>query len=93
MKALMFQEANLMLNPPEGYDPDTAEVLISTLPVRRDEESGTMSSYWMPSADELAILNNGGAIALIIHGQYHPPIALEAVPVDYPKPATEQGLG
>lgn len=41
----------------------------------------SLASTWKPSADELKILNEGGAIELTLLTQELPPAALTAVPV------------
>lgn len=43
------------------------------LPVRRDGD--TYASAWRPSADDLAVLQAGGAIVLTVYG-LQPPVAL-----------------
>lgn len=37
-----------------------------------------IQSYWVPTAAELAILNNGGAVELSVIGYTMPPVALTA---------------
>lgn len=39
-----------------------------------------MLSRWEPTPDELAMLNAGGAVELLVLGQGHPPVSLVAVP-------------
>lgn len=41
----------------------------------------TMSSLWTPTEEELAILNDGGAVQLSILGTQHPPVFLGAQPI------------
>lgn len=36
----------------------------------------TSTSFWKPTEDELAELNNGGSIELTIWGGSHPPVSL-----------------
>jgi hypothetical protein len=40
------------------------------------EYGPTMTSTWMPDADDLATLNAGGGIELVIWGSGHPPVSL-----------------
>lgn len=46
------------------------------LPIVRDPEAETQTSYWKPDADELAQLNAGVPVALTIFGRFHPPVKL-----------------
>lgn len=55
-----------------------------SLPVRDEVEviSGVnfMLSLWRPTAEDLAVLNCGGMVALRIAGYVHPVISLEVTP-------------
>lgn len=44
------------------------------LPVVRDVEQETTTSYWQPTAEEVALLVAGVPIALTIFGLWHPPV-------------------
>ena len=49
----------------------------SALPITRIEYTdGTpaVASYWLPTTEELARLNAGKAVALVVLGRTHPPI-------------------
>jgi hypothetical protein len=47
-----------------------------------------MLSRWEPTPDELALLNAGGAVELMVIGAVHPPVSIIAVAA----PVEEQGL-
>lgn len=46
------------------------------LPIVRDAEAETQTSYRLPDADDLARLIAGKPVALMIHGRLHPPVWL-----------------
>lgn len=81
MQPINFPEANARL----AENQDEYE----TLPVLAGEVEidGTryraMQSKWEPSADELARLNSGASISLIVLGITHPPVMLlvDEIPV------------
>lgn len=45
-------------------------------------------SHWLPSQDELKMLNEGGHIQLHVMGHPHPPVGLDVVEA-LPKPTDE----
>lgn len=47
------------------------------LPICRDAEAQTQTSYWAPDADELAQLNAGVPLQLVVFGRFHPPVMLQ----------------
>lgn len=47
------------------------------LPICRDAEAETQTSWWAPDADELAQLNAGVPLTLTIFGRWHPPVRLK----------------
>jgi hypothetical protein len=50
-----------------------------TLPVVREKEEGgysTISSFWLPTEEELARLNAGDPICLTIYGSSHPVVSV-----------------
>lgn len=54
-----------------------AALNIADLKVRREldnEGIPMMTSAWIPSADDLAVLNKGGVVALTVFGTQHPPV-------------------
>lgn len=81
MQPVLFKEANVVFNPPEGYDPETSEVKIAPLVAYKAD--GWLTTAWKPTFDELQILNNGGAVMMMIHGETHPVVSLSAIPMDY----------
>lgn len=42
----------------------------------RREEPGVISSHWKPSAEELAVLNDGGSVQVTIWSEPIPPLAV-----------------
>lgn len=81
MEFFKHPSCNAVLGPARG---DEANVV--ALPVYRGEEAWEdrevpfNTSYWKPSAEELAALNAGGSIALTLLGRVHPPVRLEVQP-------------
>lgn len=67
---------NAVLGAPAGWDQDALPC--SALPVTRIDWDGqpAVKSYWMPTADELAMLNEGMPIALYVIGQTMTPVAI-----------------
>ena len=59
---------------------DMPEPVCEKLPVREfsDQHGNWSISFWQPSADELAILNGGGTIALWVReqGDNHPVVGM-----------------
>lgn len=47
--------------------------------IGRDDVFETVSSYWFPTADELAELVAGGCVEVCILGRTHPPISIRTV--------------
>lgn len=76
MNAVKHKETNLILL---GNSED-----IGDLPVVREIDNGTptVTSFWVPDEEELAELNNGGAIALCICGNTHAPVMLTTAPAE-----------
>ncbi|MBV6321917.1 hypothetical protein [Duganella violaceipulchra] len=71
---------NDVLGAPKGWDQD--EVPCRALPITRVSYDGiaAVMSYWKPTADELAMLNAGGSVALSIIGTTMPPVMLAVDP-------------
>ena len=62
-----------------GAPPGTPIDECAALPITRIQYSdGTpaVASYWRPTADELALLNQGLAVRLTVLGTTHPPVML-----------------
>jgi hypothetical protein len=56
--------------------PGTTEAECGDLHIVR--EDGRIMSFWKPEPAELAAINEGGAIGLIVQGTTHPPVAIVA---------------
>ena len=71
---------NAVLGAPKGWD--QGEVPCGALPITRTECDGLpcVVSYWKPTADELAMLNAGGSVALWVAGTSMPPVMLAVDP-------------
>lgn len=71
------------LGKPIGWD-DKTQGECGTLPVRdvRDapDKIPRMESAWLPTPEELALLNAGKPLILSIYGYSHPPVALYVDP-------------
>lgn len=67
---------NDVLGAPKGWD--QGELPCSALPITRTEVEGfaCVDSYWKPTAEELAVLNAGGSVALTVLGATMPPVQL-----------------
>jgi len=67
---------NAVLGAPDGWD--QAHLLCNALPITRIEIEGmpALVSYWKPSENELAMLTDGGSIALTVLGVTMPPVML-----------------
>jgi hypothetical protein len=67
------RQCNSALVPAEGTEDN-----VLTLPVQRGTLRGVevVRSFWQPSPDELKVLNQGGYVALTVHGSTHPPLNL-----------------
>lgn len=74
---------NRELAPPGGWDAEKHGEC-SPLPVFAEVVNGNMvmTSAWKPSAEELAELNKGAAVALCVYGTMHPPVALGVFPAE-----------
>lgn len=63
---------NAVFGAPKGWD--QAEMPVGALPITITQDS--MVSFWRPTPEELAQLNNGGLVALHVMGRTHPVVAL-----------------
>lgn len=79
MKAVEFNGQTRLLGPPPGWD-NERDGDCGALPVRIEQNArgwpATFTSYWRPSADDLAALNSGAHVRLTIVGHVHPPVAV-----------------
>lgn len=71
---------NAVLGAPAGWD--QGELPCSALSITRVTYDGinAVMSYWKPTAEELAMLNAGGSVALSVIGTSMPPVMLEVDP-------------
>lgn len=70
---------NLVLGAPVGWN--QGDVCCHALAVTKGmtpEGQPVVVSFWRPTAEELALLNAGGLVALCVHGHTMPPVWLEA---------------
>lgn len=72
MKFSHHPSNNMLLGPPPTMP--ECDTLPATATI--DGESMIISSFWLPSPEELAALNKGGFVMLSVHGQHHPPVSL-----------------
>lgn len=80
MNHFQHRLCNATLAPAEG-DEDS----VDTLHVQRGKIKGTdlivTRSFWQPTPEELALLNEGGAVCLQVFGHSHAPLRIDAVPL------------
>jgi hypothetical protein len=71
---------NAVLGAPAGWD--QGELPCSALPITRVSYDGiaVVMSYWKPTSEELAVLNDGGSVALSVIGVTMPPVMLSVDP-------------
>lgn len=71
---------NGVLGAPAGWD--QAELPCGALPITRTDVDGrpAIVSFWKPTAEELAMLNAGGSVALWVLGHTMPPVSMEVEP-------------
>ncbi|MBY0238474.1 MAG: hypothetical protein K2X55_04095 [Burkholderiaceae bacterium] len=80
MQKIQHPSNNAVLGAPAGWD--QGHVPCSALPITRTEVDGmpTVVSFWRPTAEELAVLNAGGSVALWVAGTSMPPVMVEVDP-------------
>lgn len=66
---------NDVLRAPPGVPIEECSALAITRIVYPGGEPA-VASYWMPTADEIARLNAGKAVAVVLMGHTHPPLFL-----------------
>lgn len=83
MNRVQHSSSNAVLGVPAGWD--QAELPCGALPITRTHvgDLPAVVSYWRPSFEELAVLNNAGLIALCVLGVMVPPAMLEVVGGQY----------
>lgn len=67
---------NDILGAPRGVPIDECSALPITRVIWQDTGGDGVVSFWMPSADELRLLNAGQAVRITVLGRTHPPLAL-----------------
>lgn len=75
MRATQHPLNNGVLGAPAGMSIEQCHALSVTRCQYEDGTPGT-ASYWLPSAEELALLQAGMAVRLLVLGGVHPPVAL-----------------
>jgi hypothetical protein len=82
MEPVEFEGQTLVLRPPRNWN-ETQPVKCGGLPIQRTEIQGVpcLISHWKPSAEDLAALNAGGVVSLVVYGVQHPPVWLETAKV------------
>lgn len=73
MKKIQHPSNNSVLGAPPGVPIDQCEALPVTRAVTPDGLMHTIS-FWKPSAEDLALLNRGQAVRLVVVGTTHPPV-------------------
>jgi hypothetical protein len=70
---------NAVLGAPAEWDQQGMPC--SALPITRLEVSGqpTLASFWRPEPEELAALNAGGLVMLMVHSNAHPVVSVGVV--------------
>ncbi len=79
MEPGIIPRATRDLAKPQGWD-ERRHGECGSLLIRDDIHGGqpVMLSRWVPTEVELAMLNNGGSVELMIVGRAHPPVSLVA---------------
>lgn len=77
MDFFKHRNCNHSFGPPPGVSGDDC----GTLHVHSHNSPGygpCHTSFWRPTANELATLNDGGSVALTVYGRGHPMVSLAA---------------
>lgn len=64
---------NRNMGAPQGLESEVETLRIAD---RTDRFGRAMTSYWLPNAADLEVLNAGGSVALTIHSQVHPILSM-----------------
>lgn len=72
MRPITPGNANFCYKAPEGMD-DCADLNVH---VYNDGEVRIITSAWLPTPDELALLNAGQPVQLHVYGHQHPVVSL-----------------
>lgn len=74
MNRYQHPKCNAVLGAPPGVPIEEC----SALPIARYRQEGSgdpgVASYWLPSAEELALLNQGKAVRVMLAGRTHAPL-------------------
>jgi hypothetical protein len=67
---------NDVLGAPKGWD--QGHLPVSALPITRTQVEGldAIMSFWRPTPEEIAAINAGGTVSLLILGSSMPPVSL-----------------
>lgn len=79
MKPIQHAACNTRLMPAPG-----TEDVVAPLPILRDGKG--VVSFWTPTKEELALLNQGGAVAMRAWSPSHPAVSLYVVDAEGAKP-------
>ena len=80
MNRMQHPSNNAVLGAPAGWD--QKELPCNALPITRTKCEGVPAVvlFWRPTAEELAALNAGAAVALWVMGHTMPPVSLSVEP-------------
>ncbi len=80
MRYTQHPSNNHVLGAPPGWD--QKELPCGALPITRVQMEGkpAMVSFWKPDAADLAVLAEGGTVALWVYGEVHPVVAVGVEP-------------
>ena len=80
MNSTQHPSNNAVLGAPSGWN--QKELPCNALPITRTTCEGmpVVVSYWLPTVDELAALNAGAPLALMVVGHTMPPVSLNVEP-------------
>lgn len=76
MRPTQHPSNNDVLRAPQGVSVESCRSLAITRVLYGAERMPGVISYWQPSAEELALLNDGRAVYMSCWGGTHPPIAI-----------------
>lgn len=78
MTPVYTKDTNLDLGAPENWNRELQGDCISLPCIWKNERFLSYTSFWKPTAEELAVLNAGGAVTLEVCGLSHPPVMIGA---------------
>jgi hypothetical protein len=79
MNPVRFIEQTRVLGAPPDWD-EAKHGPCAGLPIKEEtvEGAAALSSYWKPSREDLALLNSGAKVKLVIYGNAHPAVWVAA---------------